>query len=225
MIGKNVPVQVYTDYDEAELFINGKSQGRRTKNHTPNANAGQESTNPNAKGAAAPNLDRYRLRWMHVKYEPGEVKVVAYGKDGKVAMEEVVKTAGKPEKLKMDVWTAGKQLKADGNDLAYITISMTDADGNLCPNANDLLVFNVEGEGTFKCACNGDATSLESFTEPKMKLFNGMLVLTIQSTNKAGKIKVTASTVPTETKNKKEKYSPITGTTSLTTITTKRINN
>jgi beta-galactosidase len=225
MIGKNVPVQVYTDFDEAELFINGKSQGRRTKNHTPNANAGQESTNPNAKGAAAPNLDRYRLRWMDVKYEPGEVKVVAYGKDGKVAMEEVVKTAGKPEKLKMDVWTAGKQLKADGNDLAYITISMTDADGNLCPNANDQLVFNVEGEGAFKCACNGDATSLESFTEPKMKLFNGMLVLTIQSTNKAGKIKVTASTVPTETKNKKEKYSPITGTTSLTTITTKRINN
>ena len=225
MIGKNVPVQVYTDFDEAELFINGKSQGRRTKNHTPNANAGQESTNPNAKGAAAPNLDRYRLRWMDVKYEPGEVKVVAYGKDGKVAMEEVVKTAGKPEKLKMDVWTAGKQLKADGNDLAYITISMTDADGNLCPNANDQLVFNVEGEGAFKCVCNGDATSLESFTEPKMKLFNGMLVLTVQSSGKAGKIKVTASTVPTETKNKKEKYSPITGTTSLTTITTKRINN
>ena len=226
MIGKNVPVQVYTDFDEAELFINGKSQGRRTKNHTPNANAGQESTNPNAKGAAAPNLDRYRLRWMDdVKYEPGEVKVVAYGKDGKVAMEEVVKTAGKPEKLKMDVWTAGKQMKADGNDLAYITISMTDADGNLCPNANDQLTFNVEGEGTFKCVCNGDATSLESFTEPKMKLFNGMLVLTIQSTSKAGSIKVTASTVPAEAKSKKEKYSPITGTTSLTTITTKRINN
>ena len=194
MIGKNVPVQVYTDFDEAELFINGKSQGRRTKDNTPNAKAGQESTNPNAKGAKVTNLDRYRLRWMDTKYEPGEVKVVAY-KDGKAAMEKVIKTAGKPEKLKMEVWTAGKQLKADGNDLAYITISMTDADGNLCPNANDQLTFNVEGEGTFKCVCNGDATSVESFTEPKMKLFNGMLVLTVQSADKAGKIKVTASTV------------------------------
>ena len=204
MIGKNVPVQVYTDFDEAELFINGKSQGRRTKDNTPNAIAGQESTNPNAKGAKVTNLDRYRLRWMDTKYEPGEVKVVAY-KDGKAAMEEVIKTAGKPEKLKMEVWTAGKQLKADGNDLAYITISMTDADGNLCPNANDQLVFNVEGEGTFKCVCNGDATSVESFTEPKMKLFNGMLVLTVQSSDKAGKIKVTASTVSAEPKNKKGK--------------------
>ena len=217
MTGKNVPVQVYTDFDEAELFINGKSQGRRTKNHTANANAGQESTNPNAKGAAAPNLDRYRLRWMDAKYEPGEVKVVAYDKDGNAAMEEVVRTAGKAEKLKMDVWTAEKQMKADGNDLAYITISMTDADGNLCPNANDQLTFNVEGEGIFKCVCNGDATSLESFTEPTMRLFNGMLVLTVQSTDKAGKIKVTASTVPAETKNKKEKSAPITGTTTITT--------
>ena len=217
MTGKNVPVQVYTDFDEAELFINGKSQGRRTKNHTANANAGQESTNPNAKGAAAPNLDRYRLRWMDVKYEPGEVKVVAYDKDGKAAMEEVVKTAGKAEKLKMDVWTAGKQMKADGNDLAYITISMTDADGNLCPNANDQLTFNVEGEGIFKCVCNGDATSLESFTEPTMRLFNGMLVLTVQSTCKAGKIKVTASTVPADTKNKKEKPVIITNTITINT--------
>ena len=216
MIGKNVPVQVYTDFDEAELFINGKSQGRRTKDNTPNAKAGQESTNPNAKGAKVTNLDRYRLRWMDTKYEPGEVKVVAY-KDGKAAMEKVIKTAGKPEKLKMEVWTAGKQLKADGNDLAYITISMTDADGNLCPNANDQLTFNVEGEGTFKCVCNGDATSVESFTEPKMKLFNGMLVLTVQSADKAGKIKVTASTVPAEPKNKKEKTAIITNTITLNT--------
>ena len=96
MIGKTVPVQVYTDFDEAELFINGKSQGKRKKDNTPNPKAGQESTNPNGKKAAAPNLDRYRLRWMDTKYEPGEIKVVTYDKDGK-AYEEVVKTAGKPE--------------------------------------------------------------------------------------------------------------------------------
>jgi beta-galactosidase len=145
------------------------------------------------------------------------VKVVAYDKDGKAAKEETVRTAGKAEKLKMDVWTAGNQMKADDNDLAYITISMTDADGNLCPNANDQLTFNVEGEGIFKCACNGDATSLESFTEPKMKLFNGMLVLTVQSTRKAGSIKVTASTVPAETKNKKEKAAIISNTITINT--------
>ena len=71
---------------------------------------------------------------------------------------------------------------------------MTDKDGNLCPTANDELTFKVEGKGSFKCVCKGDATSLEVFTEPKMKLFNGMLVLTVQSSNKVGKIKVTAST-------------------------------
>ena len=201
MVGKVVPVQVYSDYDEAELFVNGKSQGRIKKqkmvNRDKNGNqiTGTEAANPNRGNwdakentANSPNLDRYRLRWMNVKYQPGELKVVAYDKSGKAAMTEVVRTAGAPAQLRLEPWTAGKALKADGNDLAYVTVTMLDKDGNVCPLANDQLTFTVEGEGAFKCVCNGDATSLEQFTKPTMKLFNGQLVVTLQSTATPGNV-------------------------------------
>lgn len=207
MIGKNVPVQVFTDYDEAELFINGKSQGRVKKQPVSNPNAGKESTNPNGgrwdakcDTGKAPNMDRYRLRWLDTKYEPGELKVVAYDKDGKAAREETVRTAGEAAALKL---VADRLvLKADGDDLSYITVSMTDKDGVLCPLANDQLTFEVEGTGEFKCVCNGDATSLEVFTEPTMKLFNGMLVLTVKSKEEAGEITITVKRAAS--KGKKE---------------------
>lgn len=178
MVGKNVPVQVYTNYDEAELFINGKSQGRIRK-HTGPADAAKVG-----KATYTPDLDRYRLRWMDVKYEPGEIRVVAYGKDGKAAMEKTVRTAGEPAQLLLSA--DYKQMPADANGLAYVTVTMADKDGNPCPMAQDALEFEVDGEGTFKCVCNGDATSLESFTQPRMKLFNGQLVVTVQSTGKPG---------------------------------------
>ncbi|MBR2204315.1 MAG: DUF4982 domain-containing protein [Prevotella sp.] len=214
MVGKVVPVQVYSDYDEAELFVNGKSQGRIRKNKLVNRDpqgnqlTGTEVTAPNrgswdtpGNTAVQPNLDRYRLRWMNVKYQPGELKVVAYDKDGKTAKTEVIRTAGPAAKLKLEPWTAGKDLKADGNDLCYITVTMTDKNGNMCPTASDQLTFSVEGEGTFKCVCNGDATSLEQFTKPTMKLFNGQLVLTVQSTTTPGTmtVKVTNGKGITET--------------------------
>ena len=193
MIGKNVPVQVYSDYDEAELFINGKSQGRIKKQQTPNPKAGDESQNPNSSKwdptrdtSHAPNLDRYRLRWMNTVYEPGEVKVVAYDKDGKAAMTETIRTAGTPAKLQLSA--DRKQLTADGTDLCYVTVTMTDKDGNPCPLAQDQLAFEVEGAGQYKCACNGDATSIETFTEPTMKLFNGQLVVTVQSSTAKGNL-------------------------------------
>ena len=166
--GKVTPVYCYTDYPSGELFINGKSQGKITKN-------------------PAERLDRYRLRWNNVKYEPGEVKVIVYDADGKPAGEQIIKTAGKPTTLKLDVWTAeGTILKADGDDLAFITISLTDAYGTLIPQADDQLTFEVTGTGTFEAVCNGDATSLESFKAPTMKLFNGQLVVIVRSAKKPG---------------------------------------
>ncbi len=185
MIGKNVPVQVYSDYDEAELFINGKSQGR-IKKHSKGAN-------PNEVGKALyiPDLDRYRLRWMDTVYEPGELRVVAYDKHGKPAMEKTVRTAGEPDRLLLSA--DRKVIKADGNDLAYITVTMADKDGNPCPLAQDALEFEVSGKGSFKAACNGDATSVEPFTEPKMKLFYGQLVVTVQSTEQSGSMTLTVS--------------------------------
>ena len=169
--GKVTPVYCYTDGVEGELFINGKSQGRVRKN--------KES-----------RLDRYRLRWNNVKYEPGEIKVVAYDENGNVIGEDTRRTAGAPSDIVFEVETAngGKQptLKADGNDMAFITISMTDKDGNHCPTADNQLTFEVTGNGTFQAACNGDATSLEPFTQPQMKLFSGKVVAVVRSTNEAG---------------------------------------
>ena len=173
--GKVTPVYCYTDYPSGELFINGKSQGKVTKNP-------QE------------RLDRYRLRWNDVKYEPGELKVVVYDANGNAAGEETIKTAGKPADLQLETWTASdKGLTADGEDLAFVTVSLTDAKGTLIPQADDQLTFEVSGAGTFEAVCNGDATSLESFKQPTMRLFNGQLVVVVRSAQKAGTLTLQVS--------------------------------
>ena len=172
--GKVTPVYCYTDYPSGELFINGKSQGKVTKNPKE-------------------RLDRYRLRWNDVKYEPGELKVVVYDANGNAAGEEIVKTAGKPADLKLEAWTANENLQANGDDLAFVTVSLTDAEGTLIPQADDQLTFEVTGAGTFEAACNGDATSLESFKQPTMKLFSGQLVVVVRSAQKAGTLTLKVS--------------------------------
>ena len=184
-IGQVTPVYCYTDYNEAELFVNGKSQGRIKKD---------------AKG----RLDRYRLRWNDVKYEPGELRVVVYDEMGKNCGEQVVKTAGKPARIKLDVWTqqstssplhlfTPSPLKADGNDLAFVTVSLVDENGTFVPDAQDQLTFEVSGAGTFRAVCNGDATSLEPFTQPTMKLFSGQLVVIVQAARQQGDLVLTVS--------------------------------
>lgn len=170
--GENIPVFVYTNYESAELFVNGKSQGIKTKSITDN------------------KQERYRLMWMDVKYEPGTLKVVAY-KDGKVVAENELHTAGKPHHL--ELVSDSKTILADGQDIAFVTVRVVDKDGNLCPNANNQLLFKVSGKGKYRAACNGDATSLEIFHLPTMKAFSGQLVVLIQSTEEAGNIKLTVS--------------------------------
>ena len=172
--GKVTPVYCYTDYPSGELFLNGKSQGKVTKNPKE-------------------RLDRYRLRWNDVKYEPGELKVVVYDANGNAAGEEIVKTAGKPADLKLEAWTANENLQANGDDLAFVTVSLTDAEGTLIPQADDQLTFEVTGAGTFEAVCNGDATSLESFKQPTMKLFSGQLVVVVRSAQKAGTLTLKVS--------------------------------
>lgn len=170
--GQTTPVFVYTNYDSAELFINGKSMGTQKKhNATPQ--------------------NRYRLMWMDVKYEPGTVKVVAFGKDGKPAAEKAMVTAGKPYKLVLE--PDRKTITADGNDISFVTVSVVDKDGNLCPTAAEQLSFSVKGSGTYRAACNGDATSLELFHLPTMKTFSGKLVVLVQAKNEAGDIELTVS--------------------------------
>ncbi len=168
--GQVTPVYCYTDYPEGELFVNGVSQGRIKKNREG-------------------RLDRYRLRWNDVVYQPGEIRVVVYDEKGKRAGEQIIRTAGDPAQLTLT--TDRANIKARQNDLAFITVNLVDADGNLVPDADDQLLFEVSGAGRFKAVCNGDATSLESFTQPTMRLFHGQLVVIVEALDTTGPITLT----------------------------------
>lgn len=170
--GEVTPVFVYTNYNSAELFVNGKSQGIQKKNK-------------NSK------LERYRLMWMNVKYEPGTIKVVAYDDAGKPVAEKSVTTAGKPYAIKMEADRGN--IQADGEDLSYVTATVVDKNGNSCPTATNQLQFKTKGAGKFRAVCNGDATSLELFHLPTMKTFSGKLVVTVQSTSTEGDIELSVS--------------------------------
>ena len=129
--------------------------------------------------------------WMDVKYEPGTVKVVALDKDGKPAAEKMMVTAGKPSKLLLE--PDRTTINADGEDISFVTVSVVDKNGNLCPTAAEQLSFTVKGAGTYRAACNGDATSLEQFHLPTMKTFSGKLVVLVQASKQAGDIELTVS--------------------------------
>ncbi len=163
--GEITPVFVYTDSPKAELFINGKSQGIREKN---------DSTVQN----------RYRLMWNDVVYQRGEVKAVAYNADGSVAGEKIIRTAGKPDHL---VLTADrKSMKADGEDLLYITVQVADKDGNIVPTDSREVKFTAKGAGRFRATANGDPTSVRLFHLPEMDLFSGAATAIVQAADKPG---------------------------------------
>ena len=178
--GEVTPVYCYTSYPSAELFVNGKSQGRRTK----------DPSQP---------YDRYRLRWNEVVYEPGVVKVVAYDEKGNAVAEKEIRTAGRPHHL---VLTPDRtELTANGKDLAFVTVQAVDEAGNPCPLADNALNFEVSGAGEYRAACNGDATSTELFHLPTMKLFNGQLVVIVRTHEQPGEITLTVSGKGLETAN------------------------
>ncbi len=169
--GEVTPVFVYTDYPSAELFINGKSQGIRTKK---------------SKEEATRNAERYRLMWEETVYEPGELRVVAYDAEGNPAMEKTVRTAGKPARL---VATANRQsLTADGEDLVYVTVQVVDKDGNIVPTDEREVSFKVSGAGTFRAAANGDPTSLRPFHLPVTDLFSGAATAIVQAADHPGAV-------------------------------------
>ena len=185
--GETTPVFVYTSYPSAELFINGVSQGVRTKDTTINL----ENTNSPEAEKALKRQERYRLMWMETKYEPGTVKVVAYNEAGEAVAEQEVRTAGVPHHIELSVDRA--TIKADGRDLAFVTVSVVDKDGNLCPTANNQISYSVKGAGKYRAGANGDPTSLELFHEPKMRVFSGMMTAVVESSEKSGTITLTAT--------------------------------
>lgn len=185
--GEVTPVFVYTNYPSAELFINGKSQGVRTKDMSVTVeNSADEESAKNFK-----RQKRYRLMWMDTKYEPGTVKVVAYDKDGKAVAEKEIHTAGKPHHIEL---VADRSvIAADGRDLSFVTVKVVDKDGNLCPNVQDLVKFKVKGKGWYRAGANGNPASLDLFHVPQMHLFNGMMTAVVQSTDEAGEITLEAT--------------------------------
>lgn len=185
--GETTPVFVYTNYPSAELFINGKSQGKRTKDLSVTV----ENSGSKEDAASLKRLKRYRLMWMDTKYEPGTVKVVAYDKDGQAVAEKEIRTAGKPHHI--ELCADRTQLDADGKDLSFITVKVVDKDGNLCPDDSRLISFKVKGAGSYRAAANGDAACTYIFHEPRMPLFSGMLTAIVQSGEKPGAIVFEAS--------------------------------
>ena len=180
--GDTIPVFVYTNHPSAELFINGVSQGVRTKDLTVKLD-GSDSKEAND---SFERQKRYRLMWMDTKYEPGTVKVVAYDSEGKAVAEKEVHTAGKPYKIEL---TADRTtLDATGKDMSFINVRVVDKQGNLCPDDTREIKFKVRGEGSYRAAANGNPVSLELFHLPQMKLFSGQLTAIVQSGDKAGKI-------------------------------------
>ena len=167
-IGQVTPVNVYTSGDEAELFLNGKSLGRKTK---------------------TPGKD-FRLTWDSVKYAPGELKVVCY-KNGKQWAADVVKTTGEAVKLTLSADRSG--IKSDGDDLSYITVKVADKDGLLVPRSHPLIKFSVEGPGQIVATDNGDATSFVPFQNHERPAYNGMaLVIVKAKKGKKGKFYIKA---------------------------------
>lgn len=175
--GQEVPVFVYTDSPSAELFLNGKSLGVKTKMTPKKKTKGDRLEDVEA---------RYRLRW-DVPFAPGELMAVSIDASGQSVDTAFVRTARAPAAVKLEY--DGRRLQADGEDLAYVTVSIVDAAGNLCPLADSPVTFDVTGPGAFRACANGDPTCIEPFQGPSMHAFKGKLTAIVQSSSsEAGKI-------------------------------------
>ena len=144
----------YNNADEVELFINGRSQGVKSKK----------------------DAHEYHLMWR-VTFEPGEVKAVAR-KDGRVVAEKVIRTAGAPAALRLTSDRTHFGSNPNGDNLAFITVEVVDSDGNLCPRAEDQVFFEVEG-GRIVGVDNGNPVSMERFKDNKRKAFNGRCLVVV----------------------------------------------
>lgn len=199
--GKVTPVVVYTSYPAAELFVNGKSMGVRHKAAAEKLDYTQVADKPYWERGSVEHIsrandrkgmDRYRLIWDDVVYEPGEIKVVALDDNGKPVAEAFERTAGKAHHI---VLSANREtITADGNDLVYITVQVADKNGTIVPTDSRMVKFTVSGAAEFLATANGDPTCLLSFDEPQMKLFSGAAtcILRAAATPGTATLKVTA---------------------------------
>lgn len=166
--GLSTPVHVYTNYNSVELFVNGVSAGIRTR--------------PGSK---------FRLTWDDVTYAPGELSAVARDASGKELARETVRTASAPAELALSADRT--TLSADGEDLAFVTVSVLDRNGILQPHADHTIRFEVSGAGSFAAAGNGNSASTEDFYGGYIKAFHGQCVCIVRAGNADGIIRLTAS--------------------------------
>jgi beta-galactosidase len=166
--GQVTPVHVFTSGHEGELFLNGRSLGRKRKGPY-----------------------EYRLRWDDLVYEPGTLEVVAY-KDGRRWATDLVKTTGPPAALELS--PDRREIRADGRDLSFVTVRVVDAGGWIAPRADNRIRFAVDGPGEIVATDNGDPTSLEPFQAPERRAFNGLcLVIVRAKPGQPGRIQLTAT--------------------------------
>lgn len=166
--GEITPVYIYSNCPEVELFVNGESRGRIKKK---------------------PGL--YRYKWDDVIYHPGGIKAVGYNISGEILCEKEILTAGPPGRI--ELVPDRTSILSDGDDLSFITVKITDNEGNLCPDADNLVHFNIEGEGTLACVGNGNPACIESYQGNTRSAFHGMCLLVIKSTKNPGEVNITAS--------------------------------
>ncbi|WP_447642723.1 MULTISPECIES: beta-galactosidase GalB [Chitinophagaceae] len=167
-IGKITPVHVYSSGDEAELFLNGKSLGRKRRDSF-----------------------QYRFRWDDVVYEPGELKVITY-KHGRKWAANVVRTTGTP--VKIHLIADRKTIKADGQDLCFITVQLEDNAGNIVPSTDKTIHFSIEGPGKIIATDNGDPSDLNSFSIPERKTLAGLALIVVRFNKGAkGSLKIKAN--------------------------------
>ena len=189
--GETIPVFCYTNYEQAELFLNGESQGVRKKD-------------------SEDLLHRYRLIWNNVRYEPGTLKVVAYDEQGESVLSKEIKTAGEPAQINLE--PAREEIRADQNELCYITAKVTDEDGNLCLRADNLINFEVGGLATIEAVGNGNPATTEPFKADYRHVFNGQCVVIVRVTDDAqadGFIKVKARSDELKTDEVEIRVKPI----------------
>ena len=155
----------YNNADEVELFINGKSQGTRTK-----------------------DAQHLHVVW-NLTFEPGTVKVVAR-KNGVETASREIHTAGEPAQIRLT--PDRSTIKSNGTDLSFVTVEILDKDGNLCPNADNLVQFEISGNGFIAGVDNGSPISLERFKDSKRKVFYGKCLVVLQNNGKKGTIKLDA---------------------------------
>lgn len=183
--GQAIPVMAYTNSEEVELFLNGKSLGRKKHFGEPV----EIPVGPNA-SQDRKFVSKYRLEWQ-VPYQPGSLKAVAYQGGKQVAVDEV-RTAGAPARVKLTPDRAA--IQADGDDLSFVTVRIEDKDGNLCPMSDNLVKFSVTGAGSIRAVDNGNAATVEPFHADHRKAFSGLALLIVSSQKgQTGQIHVTAT--------------------------------